>query len=213
MSDAENNREDLQFSNDWFGLTAKRNWNHLLPQIKPEKILEIGSFEGRSTCFLIEKNTWAKKLEIHCVDTWAGGIEHKGQVDMLSVEGRFDRNTSKLIRESSSEVSLVKHKGYSDIILSRLLADGFSGYFDFVYVDGSHQAPDVLLDAIMAFKLVKIGGLIAFDDYTWAENLSGGRDPLRCPKIAIDAFTNIFFRKIGFLNAPISQIYLKKMAD
>ena len=153
------------------------------------------------------------KLEIHCVDSWAGGIEHNGQIDMPSVEARFDRNTSKLIRESPSEVNLVKHKGYSDIILSRLLADGYSGYFDFVYVDGSHQAPDVLLDSIMAFKLVKIGGLIGFDDYTWAESLSGGRDPLRCPKIAIDSFTNIFFRKLEYLNAPISQIYLKKLAN
>jgi hypothetical protein len=33
---------------------------------KPKNVLEIGSFEGRSTCWLLE-NTDAK---VTCVDTW-----------------------------------------------------------------------------------------------------------------------------------------------
>ena len=45
-----------------------------------------------------------------------------------------------------------------------LLAEGRQGSFDFIYVDASHRAPDVLLDAVLAFQLLRIGGLIIFDD-------------------------------------------------
>jgi hypothetical protein len=72
-----------------------------------------------------------------------------------------------------------------------LVAAGKQGYFDFIYVDGSHQAPDVLADAFLSFRLLRENGVIAFDDYLWQEALPDGIDSIRCPKLAIDAFTNI----------------------
>ena len=38
-------------------------------------------------------------------------------------------------------------------------------FFDFVYVDGGHSSDVVLTDAVLAFRLLKHGGVIAFDDY------------------------------------------------
>lgn len=107
----------------------------------------------------------------------------------------------------------MRHKGSSDIELAKLLADGKQGYFDFIYVDGSHQAPDVLCDAILSFRLLKTNGVIAFDDYLWAETLPTGVDPIRCPKPAIDAFTNIYCRKLRILTAPLYQLYIQKTGD
>ena len=86
-------------------------------------------------------------------------------------------------------------------------------YFDFIYIDGSHQAPDVLSDAVLGFKLLKIGGVMAFDDYIWQEDLPTGKDPLRCPKPGIDAFVNINMRKLDILPTPINQLYIRKCAD
>lgn len=114
---------------------------------------------------------------------------------------------------STGPSTVTKCKGTSDIELAKLLADGRAGTFDFMYVDGSHQVPDVMLDALLAFKLCKVGGCIAFDDYLWAEDLPQGRDPIRCPKIAIDAFTNIYFRKVRLLGAPLGQVYVTKVSD
>jgi hypothetical protein len=54
---------------------------------------------------------------------------------------------------------------------------------------------------------------MAFDDYLWSENLPGGKDPLRCPKPAIDAFVNINFRKLNVLSALLAQVYIQKMSD
>ena len=38
-------------------------------------------------------------------------------------------------------------------------------YFDFIYIDGSHNGEDILSDAIEAFKILKKDGLIFFDDF------------------------------------------------
>jgi predicted O-methyltransferase YrrM len=209
-------KSEFIFTNNWFD-RVKKIWEQLIPQIKPTKILEIGSYEGASACYLIKKLAKDTNVEIHCIDTWEGGIEHKkgGQweTDMNSVESRFNHNTRLAIDTSPNKVDLVVHKGFSDLCLSRLISDNKKNYFDFIYIDGSHEAPDVLCDAVLAFRLLKIGGIMAFDDYLWAENLPYGKDPLRCPKPAIDAFINLNFRKLNILSAPLLQLYIKKLSD
>jgi hypothetical protein len=52
----------------------------------------------------------------------------------------------------------------------------------------------------------------ATDDYLWAQELPYGRDPLPCPKPAIDAFLNSNFRNALVLGAPLNQLYVKKIA-
>jgi predicted O-methyltransferase YrrM len=203
-----------KFTNNWFRAGAVVFWDKLLPKIQPRKVLEIGSYEGASATYLIERNDWCEELELWCVDTWEGGIEHKAKdTAMNTVEKNFDHNIKVARKTASNQTKVHKAKGFSDKQLALLLADGHEGTFDFIYVDGSHQAPDVLVDAVLAFKLCKVGGHIAFDDYLWAENLHYGRDPLRSPKMAIDAFTNIFFRKVTVLKGPLYQLYVQKVAD
>ncbi len=80
-------------------------------------------------------------------------------------------------------------------------------------MDGSHQAPDVLADAVFAFPLLKVGGLMIFDDYLWSMELPGQQDSFNMPKPAIDAFVNIYQRKVRVLSAPLYQLYVMKTAD
>jgi predicted O-methyltransferase YrrM len=206
--------EAFDFTNDWFGLNAEGIWRQLLPEIKPKKVLEIGSYEGRGTTFLMQYNDWCDDLEICCVDNWEGSIEHNEcGLDMKQAENRFDKNISIAKNLSSKNNNIVKLKGSSDSVLPKLISRDKCNYFDFIYVDGSHQAPDVLVDAVLAFKLCKIGGVIGFDDYIWSENLPYGKNLLRCPKLAIDAFTTIFAGKIAIINTPVVQIYVVKNSD
>jgi predicted O-methyltransferase YrrM len=209
--------DQYSFTNNWFETGAKNIWDQLIPQVSPTRILEIGSYEGGSACYLIDKCSPEKSIEIHCVDTWEGGVEHNeggsAQVDMGDVETRFRRNVQLAKSRAKNNVDVVIHKGMSDAVLTGLLAGGKAGYFDFIYVDGSHQAPDVLYDALVAFRLLRVNGLIAFDDYLWQERLPNGVDPIRCPKLAIDAFTNIYCRKIKIIGAPLYQLYVQKLRD
>ena len=62
-------------------------------------------------------------------------------------------------------------------------------------MDGSHAAPDVLTDAVMAFGLAKSGAVLLFDDYLWVD-MPG---LLNRPKIAIDAFQTIFSEKCDLI--------------
>ena len=203
---------DLEFTNNWFSY-SKHIWDELIPAIKPKKILEIGVYEGACTCYLIHQMANRFPIEMHCIDTWKGGVEHQSMgINMRSVEKRFNKNTRKIIGQVSKPVELVVHKGKSSFHLAKLIADGYENYFDFIYVDGSHQAPDVLADAVMGFQLLKVGGHIVFDDYLWSEDLPGGKDLLRCPKPAIDAFINIHFRQVEILHGRLYQLYVKKIS-
>ena len=151
------NEDKYNFTNNWFESVAREVWDSLIPQIKPSKILEIGSYEGASTCYLIDKITSERNIELHCIDTWEGGEEHKkggnAEVDMFKVESRFQRNTNLAIDKAENSVQLTVHKESSDTALSKLISQGRKRYFDFIYVDGSHQASDVLCDAVLSFKL------------------------------------------------------------
>ena len=60
------------------------------------------------------------------------------------------------------------------------------GAFDYIYVDGSHLPRDVLEDAVLAYRLLKVGALVTFDDYA-----SDTNSAVR-PKVALDAFVSVF---------------------
>jgi predicted O-methyltransferase YrrM len=197
-----------EFTNTRFDNSARSNWEHIIPQLKPTRVLEIGSYEGASTCWLIDR-LGKSDLDIICIDTWAGGVEH-GSIDMSSVEGRFIANV-KTAMTGLDGVKLRRIKERSDLALAKLISEEPESLFDFVYVDGSHQAPDVLSDTVMAFKLLRPGGVMAFDDYLWHEGSPHEKDPTRSPKMAIDAFTNIYSRQLRFISMPLYQIYIQKL--
>lgn len=170
----------MNFSRDWFTGNIP-TWRQIVDKNKPRKILEIGSFKGRSTVWMVECCSLAAAgdIEIWCVDSWGGGIEHQkgGQIetDMSDVEKRFDRNIEIARGTTPHKVELHKLKSFSNLALAKLIAEGKTEYFDLVYIDGSHQAPDVLMDAVMAFQVLKVGGLMIFDDYLWSLDQPGRR--------------------------------------
>jgi len=171
------------------------------------KVLEIGSYEGGSSVWILE-NLLKDGGELHCIDTWHGGVEHQKD-KMPEVEARFDRNVEKALTKTGG-AKLVKHTGPSRLKLTELMAGGHLGSFDLVYVDGSHESSDVLCDLVGAFQLCKVEGLIICDDYLW-----GYEDNLRfSPKLAIDSFINCYNNKTRILiKMPLYQMYLVKTRD
>jgi predicted O-methyltransferase YrrM len=202
---------DYKFTNNWFD-GNKNTWSQLLNQLNPVKILEVGSYEGKSTTYLIDHLGNQTGIDIHCVDSWEGGIEHK-DLQMAEVEARFHHNIKIAQNIATNKANIIIHKGLSSRELPKLIAQGMQQYFDFIYIDGSHQAPDVLLDSVLGFELLRVNGIIAFDDYLWQEPLPGGTDPIRCPKAAIDTFANIYCRKLRIIPAPLYQLYAQKISQ
>lgn len=133
------------------------------------KFLEIGSFEGYSTCWMLDNILTGKDCSITCVDSWSGGQEHS-KINMSEIEKRFLIN----IENAKSKVEI--KKGLSkDVLIS--LRDKLN-YYDFIYIDGGHTAKDVIEDLILSFDLLKSNGIMAMDDFLWGGSLDVGNQQL-----------------------------------
>jgi predicted O-methyltransferase YrrM len=197
---------EYQFTKDWFNW-APEVWQQLIPYLPGDagsrEFLEIGSFEGRSAVWIVE-NMMADGDILGCVDTWEGGEEH-GEEDMGSVEERFDHNIA-ILRTKYPERFIDQYKHKSTVALAEIMQGDHNPTFEFIYIDGSHIAKDVLTDACMAWPLLKPKGLMVFDDYMWGDP----RDILHRPKIAIDAFTNIFAEELDIIHVGYQLVVRKK---
>jgi predicted O-methyltransferase YrrM len=195
---------EYQFTKDWFGW-APPVWEQLIPMLPGgphlRTFLEIGSFEGRSSVWIME-NMMHDGEHLICIDTWEGGEEHSEE-DMKAVKARFDHNVQKA-KEKHPQRNFKVVKDYSYGALASLVGSPFD--FDFIYIDGSHIAMDVLTDACMAWPLLKPKGIMVFDDYMWGNP----RDILHRPKPAIDAFTNIFAEEAEIVHVGYQLVVRKK---
>lgn len=171
-------------------------WNRLLAEHPTglQSGLEIGSFEGRSTVFWLER---LPHLHLTCVDLFAytdGFFPNRVGTPFAD---RFDRN-------------LAPYKGrYTKIVsdsasaLSRLVAE--EKHFDLIYIDGSHFRDDVIIDCILAWKALNPGGLMILDDYLWGWQ----HPPYGRPKEAIEWFIGSRLNELEIVHNGI-QIAIRK---
>lgn len=164
----------MNFTEDWFSHNIP-NFEVCMSAIPDKKsFLEIGAFEGRATCWMLENTDVGS---IVCIDAFEG-ISIDKTIDFKAVEARFWSNV-RSVEKSTQCVSLMRNTSYK--ALAEMI--GYRYAFDFIYVDGSH-APDVALtDACMAWGLLKQDGVMLFDDYQY---------PHEPTKVGIDGFLNAF---------------------
>lgn len=182
-----------RFRYDWFSpheATWREHFGHLADRTGV-RALEIGSFEGRSACWILRNLVCGADGQLICVDPFT---EDPRQ------EANFDHN----IRSTGYAARTVKLRGTSHQVLPFLDATSF----DFVYVDGSHAALDVIADAARCWSLLKTGGFLVFDDYlsvTYSER-SGS-----CATRGIDAFLELTAGEYETLFRGV-QLALRKTA-
>ncbi|HTK35117.1 MAG TPA: class I SAM-dependent methyltransferase [Caulobacteraceae bacterium] len=200
-----------EFSADWFTANIP-HWKAALAFVRwdadqPRTAVEIGSFEGLSSLWMLENLLRHPDSRLHCIDTFEGGVEYT----QAQNDGMFDRFVAN-VGQAAGRTKVTIHRQRSNKALLKLAAQGLR--CDFVYVDGSHQAPDVLSDLVLSFEILKPGGLMICDDYLWSHEELGRQDILNSPKLAIDAFTNIFRRKLIFVaNSRTWQFTCVKRED
>lgn len=190
---------DFQFTQYWFDEHIPI-WEQIWDQLKPKAVLEIGAFEGRATMWMAERMaaTHGKGL-IQVIDPWAPGqMRPNGKpfpFDMEAVYARFLHNVHEA-RQTWGNVRInsqcaTSHAGLA-YILSTLRPEDDDGVFDFIYVDGAHDSRSVLEDGLMAFRLLKPGGVIVFDDYLWRID----NDVLHTPRLGIELFALVLHNQI-----------------
>jgi FkbM family methyltransferase len=192
--------EHGQFKETWHDVhivpwcvTFSRIYN----RVQPVRILEIGSWEGRSTLFFL---TYFTQGRLTALDTWAGSDEYhyNATSELRDLEARFDTNIGPYADR------LTKRKGSSMHVLPQLLDERQK--FDLIYVDGSHFPDDVLTDAINAWRLLEHGGLLIFDDFFWNYYPRARANP----RWAINLFLKYHTGEYTILSVSSYQIILQK---
>jgi glycosyltransferase involved in cell wall biosynthesis/predicted O-methyltransferase YrrM len=195
-----------EFTQDWFSINLPV-WQHFLTNFvnMPDlRVLEIGSWEGRSTCWMLDNLLTHPTARITCVDTFEGSVEHEVLLDrdvVRTIEQRFDGNIAK----TGSAEKVRKMVGSSQSVLRSLIPNSYH----LAYIDASHVAADVLEDTLLTWRLVKVGGTIIFDDYGF--QFPEGVTELP-PKIALDAFMAVFKHKIRLIHQGY-QVLIEKTAE
>jgi predicted O-methyltransferase YrrM len=189
--------ENYRFTADWFGGHIP-NWQEWLGHLagKPElRFLEVGCYEGRSVVWLLGNILTHETARIECVDVFFD--DASGSSAMDSYEQRFDHN----IKTALGRKKVRKIKAPSQEWLRKLPLHSY----DAIYVDGSHTAPDVLEDAVLAFRLLSPGGVMIFDDYEW----NAYPDPWLTPRMGIDFFLRVYERQYELLSKGY-QVAIRK---
>ena len=194
-----------EFSEDWFSFYAMPSFEKFLGKYKDKecRFLEVGCFEGRSAVWMLENIMTHNKSKLWCIDPWCSWAEKTLPI--------FIRNIN--ITNRQDRVEIIKGLAESHIRKTP------ENYFDFIYIDGDHSEAAVLEDAILSFRALKLGGIIAFDDYLWDGSVSKvNSEELKkvvfssIPKKAIDFFLDIFKNKIEILLKDY-QVWVKKIRN
>ena len=171
---------------------------------QPVAAVEVGSWEGVSALWLMDNILTNPESVLHCVDSWEGEECQKiNGLDCARAERNFRENTAPYRAGCRATCQIAIWKGRSESMLPDLQR-GIS----FAYIDGSHISADVLMDIMLVWRLLHPGGVLILDDYLWpAPQLT----ELHRPKLAIDAFLNIYQERLTILDRGY-QVAVRKMA-
>jgi len=180
-----------EYTEDWFSKNIPI-WEQALGDLKdkPVTVLELGTYEGRSAIWLAE---YFKEGFIHTVDTFKGGVEHS-DIDMQAVKDRAYKNT-----EPYPNIAIWEQKTTEFFRFSSMK-------FDVIYIDASHEAADVMTDAVFSHLALNPGGIIIFDDYLWG----GLAHAPNVPRTAIDAFMECYSNFYDVIHIGYQVILRKK---
>ena len=167
--------DEMTFTTDWV-TNQEGSWRELLGHLvgTPARGLEAGVFEGRSSQWWLKNLLTHPDASLYAMDPW---IEKS-------------RENVALIQADPVHGPKFTFDGRrGQVAMADLIARGQSGTFDFVYLDCGKEAHSVLEQSVLAWLLLKPGGIAIWDDYRW--RWADGRTeqkPVHPPSIAIDAF-------------------------
>jgi hypothetical protein len=188
---------------NWFESTsARENFErNLLPLADREiKCLQVGAYTGDATKWMVENILQQPHSFLVDVDTWEGSdeaIHHN--MDWKDVFKTYtDKNATAIFEQKVVVMQMTSDRYFAGI--------GDEQIFDFIYVDGDHTAFAVLRDGSNAYDKLKVGGILAFDDYGWSESKGDFYEP----RYAIDALCHLLNGKVEKIEDNY-QLWLRKI--
>ena len=142
--------KNYKFTENWFESDDLDKFTPKGTQ-KELHILEIGSFEGKSTVWFLENLLQNQNSSITCIDPWTSYSQTNDSFKSYNSENTewdFKKHKNTFlhnIKESGFENKVNIIQGFSHEILPELI---HKKKFDIIFIDGNHTAPFVITDAV-----------------------------------------------------------------
>jgi len=176
------------------GANKSKNWVSFMKpgQIKPFKYLEIGVFCGHTIVTFERIFGRHSDTRLYGIDTW--NLLNKEYEEKYDQASNYNHCLTNIINTGRSEKFDLR-KGFSHIEIPRF-EDNF---FDVIYIDGNHSSSNVMEDAVLSFRKLKVGGFLIFSDY-YSTSI----------KKAVDTFCTSYSEKLSWLGISCGENFFKK---
>lgn len=201
------------FTTDWFTSRIPLWMRVLGPLVGAPGVryLEVGVYEGRSFCWVLDNVLTGMCCEAVAVDPWEERTSTDGgALDMAAARERFHANVDS-VRRGVRVTTAGSLNAYGTRRAAEMVATGRPpANFDVVYIDGDHTAASTLEDAVLAFRMLRVGGLIGFDDCAWTRNPLDARD-WDVPYTGVVAFMSCHRDRLQHVAEECGQIWLRRV--
>ncbi len=152
----------MPFNHNWVDDRLPLWLPHMAPLIGAPNIvgLELGSFEGRGACWMMDHIFTHPTAQLICVDPFEpnptfGFTEPYANLwrENLAPYGNRVRPVKSFTQNACRELTTI----------FAALGRGAN----LIYVDASHEAHDVMGDIMLMWRYSQVGTYIVFDDYEW----------------------------------------------
>ena len=180
---------DYYFTSDVFSYRIFM-WTEQLKPLKDRAIavLQVGCYQGMSACWLLDELLTHAESKLTCIDS--------------QLEAVFKENILKT--GASDKVTLLEGEVHEQ------MANCTPNSFDLINLQARCKlSQHVEKNALLAWDLLKPGGLIVFGGYGWRNPSDARQDP----KAGIDRFLNSVKGQwqLVDLSAPILQLIIRKL--
>ena len=160
----------------------------------------LGHLSGRPNILGIEIGALHGDCSVYCADKIANGEN--------SLHCCIDIDSNEYLQNNIlpyKNIQFIEGKSY-DVLKNpnTFLPDTI----DYIYIDGSKLAIDVLSDAVLAWSLLKSDGIMIFNDYGWGIHTT---DEKQKPKLDIDSFLSAYTWHYILLENEGWQVFVKKL--
>ena len=124
-------------------------------------VVEIGSWQGRSSTFLARAVKESKNGNFYAIDHFGGNV---GKEDFYAIDGSLS-NLKANFKENLSKFGLSDIVNLLDMANTEAVDKIKDKTIRFLFIDGDHTKKGVQKDIELFFPLLKKGSIVVFDDY------------------------------------------------
>lgn len=154
------------YTQDWHNEPAARLKQLQQFVARPVRALEIGCFEGRSTCWLMDRVLTHPDARLDAVDPYGyGGGDSEEQREAAAYRSLRSAKIFATFMANTEEYGpRVRHWKMRSDDFFRIAQPGV---YQIAIVDGGHAAMQALRDMLHAWQALAAGGVMVIDDIEW----------------------------------------------